>query len=128
MSIKTATFTAGRGDESSKRRKREPKNFNKWEDLTLCKCYIKISCDPTVGNNQQKGMVFWRKVHEKFSLVHSQTHISIKQQHEHVWSMDQLMNRFNRNIKVDIMVYNKHYLHIMSEKPSGVPEEQLIFL
>jgi hypothetical protein len=117
MSINTAT---GGGDESSKR-KREP-NFNKWEDLTLCKCYINTTCDPTVGNNQ-KGIVCWRKVHDKFALVHSQTHISIKQ-HEHVRLIDQLMNRFNRNIKVDIVVYNKHYFHIMAEKPSGVPVEQ----
>jgi hypothetical protein len=27
------------------------------------------------------------------------------------------MNRFNRNIKVDIVVYNKHYLHIMARPP-----------
>ncbi len=113
--------TGGGGDDSSSKRKREP-NFNKWEDLTLCKCYINTTCDPTVGNNQ-KGIAFWRKVHEKFALVHSQTHISIKQ-HDQVRSVDQLMNRFNRHIKVDIMVYNKHFLHIKAEKPSGVPEEQ----
>jgi hypothetical protein len=112
--------TGGGGDESSKR-KREP-NFNKWEDHTLCKCYINTTCDPTVGNNQ-KGLAFWRKVHAKFALVHSQTHISVKQ-NEQVRSLDQLMQRFNRNIKVDIMVYNKHYIHIHNEKPSGVPVEQ----
>jgi hypothetical protein len=121
MSIETAaTLPAGGGDESFKR-KREP-NFNKWEDLTLCKCYINSACDPTVGNNQ-KGIVFWRKVHEKLALLHSQIYISVKQ-HDQVRSVDQLTNRFNRNIKVDIMVYNKHYLHIMSGKPSGVPEDQ----
>jgi hypothetical protein len=67
--------------------------------------------------------MFWRKVHEKFAIVHSQTPISVKQ-NEQVRSMDQLMNRFNRHIKVDIMVYNKHYIHIHKEKPSGVPEDQ----
>jgi hypothetical protein len=57
------------GDDSSRKRKQEEPNFNKWEDLvTLCKCYINTSCDPTVGNNQ-KGMMFWRKVHEKFAIA-----------------------------------------------------------
>jgi hypothetical protein len=97
-------------DAGSSKRRREP-NFNKWEDLTLLKCYVlNTTCDPTVGNNQ-KGLAFcWRKVHAKFALVHSQTHISVKQ-NEQVRSLDQLMHRFNRNIKVDIMVYNKHYMH-----------------
>ena len=116
----TAASIAG-DDAGSSKRRREP-NFNKWEDLTLSKCYVNTTCDPTVGNNQ-KGLAFWRKVHAKFALVHSQTHISVKQ-NEQVRSLDQLMQRFNRNIKVDIMVYNKHYIHIHTEKPSGVPVDK----
>ncbi len=112
---------AGDDAGSSKRTRSEP-NFNKWEDLTLSKCYVNTSCDPTISNNQ-KGIAFWRKVHDKFALVHSQTHISVKQ-NELVRSLDQLMHRFNRNIKVNIMVYNKHYIHIHTEKPSGVLVEQ----
>jgi hypothetical protein len=103
--VKSEIAVSSAGDDGSKR-KQEP-NFKEWEDLTLGKCYIMIntSCDTTTVGNNQKGMVFWRKVHEKFSLVHSQMHISIKQQHEQVRSFDQeLMNRFNRNIKVNIMV------------------------
>jgi hypothetical protein len=105
-------------DAGSSKRRREP-NFNKWEDLPFAsKCYVNTTCDPTVGNNQ-KGLAFWRKFHAKFALVHSQTHISVKQ-NEQVRSLDQLMHRFNRNTKVHIMVYNKHYIHIHNEKPSGV--------
>ncbi len=54
MSINTAT--TGGGDESSKR-KREP-NFNKWEDVTLCKCYTTLLVRTPLLETTSRGLSF----------------------------------------------------------------------
>jgi hypothetical protein len=63
-----------------------------------------------------------RSMRSLLLFIHRLTYLK---QNEQVRSMEHLMHRFNRNIKVDIMVYNKHcYIHIHTEMPSGVPVEQ----
>ena len=96
-------------------------NFNKWELITLCKSYANCTSDPRVGNGQ-KGHVFWSKVAEKYTQIHSVTDYCVRRRFNSR-SAEQLSNKF-KMITKHMVLFNKHYRQLHSEKPSGVPEEQ----
>ena len=98
-------------------------NFNTWELITLCKAYANCTSDPRVGNGQ-KGSVFWGKVADKYEQMHGATDISISKR-QTTRSADQLQNKF-KVITAHMILFNKHYRQLHSEKPSGVPEEEYV--
>jgi hypothetical protein len=120
----TATVDAEPGDGADKGPPRNP-NFNTWEDGTLSKSWASATADPVLGNNR-KGNAFWQKVTDLYSIQHSLTDVSVSQ-NAHTRTLDQLKNRF-KVIKKDMNEFKVHYSHIVSEAPSGVPQEEYIDL
>ena len=128
-SIATSISEQGDGEEEThvdeNGKKVRTQNFNKWELITLCKSYANCTSDPRVGNGQ-KGHVFWSKVAEKYTQIHSVTDYCVRRRFNSR-SAEQLSNKF-KMITKHMVLFNKHYRQLHSEKPSGVPEEQYIDL
>jgi hypothetical protein len=108
-------------DEEEVSKPRSP-NFAPWEDLLLCKAWVSVSMDPSVGCNQKRA-TFWKRVEEKFNLLYDAYDM---EEDDGVKALGgrvagQLDNRFSKVIKVDIVVFNKYFLQIHTERPSGVP-------
>jgi hypothetical protein len=118
------TATVGAEGEDIDKGPRNP-NFNTWEDGTLSKSWASATADPVLGNNR-KGNAFWQKVTDLYCVQHSLTDVSVSQ-NPHTRTLDQLKNRF-KVIKKDMNEFKVHYSHIVSEAPSGVPQEQYIDL
>jgi hypothetical protein len=114
------------GDVSGDKGPRNP-NFNDtWEDGTLSKSWASATADPVLGNNQ-KGIAFLQKVTDLYCIQHSLTPDFSVSQNRHTRTLDQLKNRF-KVIKKDMNEFKVHYSHIVSEAPSGVPQEEYIDL
>jgi hypothetical protein len=99
-------------------------NFAPWEDLLLCKAWVSVSMDPTSVGCGQKRNSFWSRIEEKFNLLYDL--YEFLDEEEGVKAVGgrnaaQLDNRFNKVIKVDIVVFNMYFLQIHTERPSGVP-------
>jgi hypothetical protein len=108
------------GDEVSK--PRSP-NFAPWEDFLLCKAWVSVSMDPSVGCGQKRNS-FWSRIEEKFNLLYDAFEMDEDEDGVKAVggrSASQLDNRFNKVIKVDIVVFNKYFKQIKTERPSGIP-------
>ncbi len=93
-------------------------NFVPQEDAYLSRAYVNASCDPRIGNNQ-KGEEFWRKVGQGYIILCVGTEFESR-----IRTTQQLYIRFNKHIKVDLVVFNRYYLRVMQRQPSGVPQTQ----
>ena len=98
-----------------------PRNFSPEEDIMLCKAYIAISTDSSVGNDQ-KADDFWKKVHQAFQLLCTEN--SDFEGPPRAWNS--LQNRFQRHIQKEVQLYNCHYKKCKEENPSGSSEEDII--
>jgi hypothetical protein len=104
-------------------------NFAPWEDLLLSKAWVSVSMDPSVGCNQKRDS-FLRRVEEKFNLLYAAYEPSEDEGVKAVGGRTaaQLDNRFNKNIRTDIVLFNKYFTQIHIEKPSGVPFKHHVVL
>jgi hypothetical protein len=99
-------------------------NFAPWEDLLLSKAWVSVSLDPSVVCGQKRKS-FWSQIEEeKFNLLSDL--YEINEDEEGVKAVGgrnaaQLDNRFNKVIKVDLVVFNKYFLQIHTEHRSSVP-------
>jgi hypothetical protein len=109
---------------SSAQKNRSPKNFLSWEDLLLCRAYVNVSQDPSVGCNQNLK-AFWNRVAVKFNLLYYDAYIC-DEETDGVKALGgrtaiQLNDRFSKAISVDLIIFNKYFRQIIIENPSGVP-------
>lgn len=102
---------------------KRPPNFTSEEDLFLCKAYVNVSTDPTVGTGQ-KGATFWDRVQEKFtSIVEEESEVKVLCATRDSQS---LMNRWQRHIMRHVNKFNKYYKQHKTPPKSGWNEEQYI--
>jgi hypothetical protein len=98
---------------------------------------VKMALFPSLGPVQlltlslaiikRASNAFWQKVTDLYYCIqHSLTEYSVSGNY-HTRSLDQLKNRF-KVIKKDMNEFKVHYSHIISESPSGVPQEEYIDL
>ncbi len=104
-------------------------NFAPWEDLLLSKAWVSVSMDPSVGCNQKKES-FWKRVEEKFNLLYDAYEPTEDEGVKAVGGRTaaQIDNRFTKNIRTDIVLFNKYFAQIHIEKPSGVPFKHHVYL
>ena len=102
---------------------RGKKNYTEEEDLFLCRAYVSVSTDPTVGTNQ-KGEDFWNKVALKVSdLKNTESEVQIVGCHR---TGESIMNRWQRQIMKAVNKWNKYYKEHKDVNPSGWNEEKFI--
>jgi hypothetical protein len=91
----------GRPEEEEVSSKPRSPNFAPWEDLILCKAWVSVSLDPSVGCNQKRAS-FWRRIEVKFNLLYDA--YDLDEEEEGVLkavggrNSSQLDNRFNKVI------------------------------
>jgi hypothetical protein len=105
-------------EETRPRARGRSNNFVPQEDAYLSRAYVNASCDPRIGNNQ-KGKEFWRKVGQGYIILCVGTEFEGR-----IRTTQQLYIRFNKHIKVDLVVFNRYYLRVMRSQPSGVPQSE----
>ncbi len=115
--VGVSPFLSSRNEENIRPRSRST-NFVPQEDAYLSRAYVNASCDPRVGNNQ-KGDDFWRKVGQGYKILCVGTEFESRSR-----TTKQLYIRFNKHIKVDLVVFNRYYLRVMQKQPSGVPQSE----
>ena len=90
-------------------------NYSKTEDELLCRAYVNITTDPTVGTDQT-STTFWQRIKDKFDLLRDGKE-NVKDR-----SWDSLRNRFQKTIQPEMNYFNRYFKQVKEEKPSGVPE------
>jgi hypothetical protein len=98
----------------AKLKKTRAKNFSTAEDVLLCKSYVNVSTDGTVGNNQ-KLSVFWQKVKVKFDEQLESVGVEIVIERD----VKSLTNRFSRHIGPTITLFNR-YLRRVKKRRLGL--------
>jgi hypothetical protein len=104
-------------------------NFAPWEDLLLSKAWISVSMDPSVGCIRRRNK-FWKRVEDNFNLLYAAYEPTEDEGVKAVGGRTaaQLDNRFTKNIRTDIVLFNIYFAQIHFEKPSGVPFKHHVLL
>lgn len=102
---------------------KRPPNFSNDEDLFICKAFVNVSTDPTVGTGQ-KGKDFWDKVQAKFREI--QTEEAEVEVVGNTRTPHAIMNRWQRHIMPSMNKYNKYYKQHKDLNHSGWKEEDYI--
>jgi hypothetical protein len=119
---KKATAVASPGDKTASPEDKKPEvkqerppNYSQLEDELLCRAYVNISTDPTVGTDQS-GETFWKRIKERFDVLAADKDKVMDR------SSNSLKNRFQKTIQPEMNYFNKYLKQMKEEKPSGVPE------
>jgi hypothetical protein len=92
-------------------------NFTDEEDLFLCRAFVNVSTDSTVGCNQ-KVDVFWSKVHAKmYELYHDQAEVVIPGTRP----AESLKNRFQKTISTSAVKFVTYYRQVVGIECGGKP-------
>jgi len=102
---------------------KRPPNFSNDEDLFICKAFVNVSTDPTVGT-AQKGKDFWDKVQAKFREIQAEeAEVEVV---GNTRTPHAIMNRWQRHIMPSMNKYNKYYKEHKDLNHSGWKEEDYI--
>ena len=104
--------------------KERARNFVTWEDNALSTAFVSTSKDPIVGRGMT-GVEFFSKMHRKWVILHRSADIKDKR-YEQPRSLKQLICRWNKHIRKDMMIFLKHYRNVKNEKLSGYTEKEHI--
>jgi ribosomal protein S8 len=110
----------GSGDVgNTKAGRNRNRNYSELEDLLITKAYVSVSTDPIHGS-QQKGTIFWSKVHQKFKLFATKEPGGNELRGRPV---DSLKQRYTKVISKAVAKYNKFYKTLKNDNKSGWNEE-----
>jgi hypothetical protein len=116
-----------RSNNGNGQRKEKAPNFTKAEDLLICKAFVNVSTDATVGNDQTAER-FWERICDKFKELLKEAHVLNDQEvmvDDHGRTPNSIMNRFQRHIQKAVNKYNHFYKQVKDTKPSGHSEEDI---
>jgi hypothetical protein len=116
------TQTGGKSAQASRHTKtggNRNRNYSELEDILITKAYISVSTDAIHGS-QQKGNIFWSKVHQKFKLFASKEPGGNELRGRPV---DSLKQRYTKVIAKAVSKYNKFYKTLKNDNKSGWNEE-----
>ena len=92
------------------------------EDLALCKAYVNITADPSIGT-KQKGDAFWMRVQKKmYELYESESEV-VSQDTQ--WKCKSVESRF-KLIDKAVQAFNGYYKAVTKENESGWTEQMHI--
>jgi hypothetical protein len=117
----SVSFLSPPSDAGSVKKKCRAKNFTEKEDELLCRAYVNVSTDSSVGNNQ-RASVFWEKVKERFDSQLESAGVPLGFERD----VKSLTNRFSRHIAPSVTNLNRFLRQVKKEKPSGTPEDEFI--
>lgn len=97
-------------------------NYQRFEDIALCKAYVNCTENPIVGNDQ-KADTFWNSVLAKYNILKAtecdDNDVVIVER-----DANSIRNRFQRTIAKTLREWNPFYKKIATDPPSGTPKEQ----
>lgn len=114
--------------KSAKEKKKAKKSMPYYtdpEDIALCKAYINVSQDKTVGANQ-KSDKFWERIMEKYHEVLDEYDKDRQSKLPRGRDQISMYNRFSRKIQPDVTKFNVIYREKMNEKESGKTDEDVM--
>lgn len=97
-------------------------NFSKEEDLFICKAWINVTTDPTVGSGQT-GKVFWQRVHEQYNKLYEQEAEVVVTAGR---SWESVRDRFQKQIQKTTMKFIQYYTQVKSQHPSGWTVDMIV--
>lgn len=118
MSMTSKTSEKSVTDNGGKRNK----NYSELEDCLITKAYASVSVDPVHGS-QQKGNIFWAKVHQKYRLLAAKEPGGKDLGKRPV---DSIKQRYTKVIGKAVGKFNKYYKTLKNEPKSGWNEDDYI--
>jgi hypothetical protein len=101
-------------------------NFTDTEDIFICKAWINVSQNAITGRTDQKGLMFWSKVHSMFRELVRQNKDDLPAHAREVRrDKTAVKNQFYKLIQKKTLLYNVCYRRVKSTKPSGTTEEDI---
>ena len=105
-------------------KKQRAPNYNKIEDIQLCKAYMNVSLDPVVGADQ-KADEFWRRIHELFEKLMDELPPDQIPDVVEVRDQQQLKTRLQKKIQPPCLVFSSHWKTVADGLESGRSEDEI---